>query len=187
MNDQTLNESSLNLADELLVRDQLVQQLSEELYQLMVQHPELFVRFYQARKAEAANAEALQLLQQQIQQIEAQISSYQEQILAYQQEIQAREAEVADLKRQVIELGDRNQMLERVIQEMPEVYRQKFSDRLKQVHLKVEHLQKENEQLRSELRQLQTLLATQSRQPMSHSLPSLQPARVGLIPSFGNA
>ncbi|XFA73396.1 hypothetical protein RYO59_001640 [Thermosynechococcaceae cyanobacterium Okahandja] len=187
MNDQPLSHTTPNLADELLVRDQLVQQLSEELYQLMVQHPELFVRFYQARKAEAANAAALQLLQQQIQQVEAHIARYQEQILAYQQQLQARESEVTDLKHQVIELGDRNQMLERVIQEMPEVYRQKFSERLKQVQLKVEHLQKENDQLRSELRHTQALLAAQSRQQQYQSLPSLQPARVGLIPSFGNA
>ncbi|MCI3279961.1 hypothetical protein L5470_03015 [Synechococcus sp. PCC 6717] len=186
MNDHPLSAPSLNVADELLVRDQLVQQLSEELYQLMVQHPELFVRFYQARKAEAANAEALQRLQQQIQDVEARIATYQEQILAYQQQAQERESEVTALKQQVIELGDRNQMLERVIQEMPEVYRQKFSERLKQVQLKVEHLQKENDQLRSELRHMQALLPAQSRQ-QQHGLPSLQPARVSLIPSFGNA
>lgn len=181
-----MNETSFNLADELLVRDQLVQQLSEELYQLMVQHPELFVRFYQARKAEAANAEALKLLQVQIQQVEAQITAYQEQILAYQQQAQSREAEMNDLKAQVIELSDRNQMLERVIQEMPEVYRQKFSERLGQVKLKIESLEKENAQLRAELRNLQTLLAAQARQQQQQGLPSLQPARVGLIPSFSN-
>lgn len=185
MNEQPLSDPSLNIADELLVRDQLVQQLSEELYQLMVQHPELFVRFYQVRKAEAATAEALQLLQQQIQEIEVRINSYQEQISAYQQQVQEREAQVNDLKRQVMELSDRNQMLERVIQEMPEVYRQKFSDRLRQVQLKVEHLQKENEQLRSELRHMQALLAAQCRQ-QQQGLSSLQPARVSLIPSFGN-
>lgn len=179
-----MNDTSLNLADELLVRDQLVQQLSEELYQLMVQHPELFVRFYQARKAEAANAEALKLLQAQVQQVEAQITAYQEQILAYQQQAQSREAQMNDLKAQVIELSDRNQMLERVIQEMPEVYRQKFSERLSQVKLKIESLEKENAQLRAELRNLQTLLAAQARQQQQQGLPSLQPARVGLIPSF---
>lgn len=172
---------------ELMVRDQLVEQLSEELYRLMAQHPELFARFYQARQAETANAELLQTLQEQLQQVEGQITFYQEQINLYQEQMQHRQDEIGQLQEAMQEMGDRNQMLEKVIQEMPEVYRQKFAERLTQVKAKVESLQQENRQLRGELRNMHGLLAAQSRQTMNlPSLPSLQPTRVGLIPSFGN-
>lgn len=172
---------------ELMVRDQLVEQLSEELYRLMVQHPELFARFYQARQAETANAELMQTLQEQLRQVEGQITFYQEQINLYQEQMQSRQDEIGQLQDAMQEMGDRNQMLEKVIQEMPEVYRQKFAERLTQVKAKVESLQQENRQLRAELRNMHGLLAAQSRQTMNlPSLPSLQPTRVGLIPSFGN-
>ncbi len=151
-----LNLKMLDLRQQLASRDQLVQQLSQELYRVMVEHPAWFLPA-QAQIAQGlplrestAGPQQTQVLQQQMQEMEKQIAFY-------QQQIAHRDTELAQLRESAQELGDRNQMLEKVIQELPEVYRQKFTERLAQVRAKVEALQRENRQLQAELQSISYL------------------------------
>lgn len=175
------------------IRDQLVKQLSEEMYRLIVAKPELFLQFYQARQeskqAQLLTEETLaQLteLQQQALALSDQITFYQSQIEGRDQEIQQRDQEIQRLQGSLHEFHERNQMLEKVIQEMPEVYRQKFSQRLEQVKAKMESLQIENQRLHAQIRQLQNQNATGQRNGLNLDLPGIPVLRPGrLMPSLG--
>ena len=88
------------------------------------------------------------------------------------------------------ELTDRSQMLEQVVQELPEVYRQKFSERLAQVLEKVEMLQKENRQLHVELQSVSYRLAVRNRQGSGLDLPAFGAGNSGSsveMSTLGNA
>jgi hypothetical protein len=59
-----------------------------------------------------------------------------------------------------------------VIQELPQVYRQKFAERLSQVKVKMEALQKENRQLHADLHQINYILSgRKQRNPDNLALP----------------
>jgi chromosome segregation ATPase len=151
-----LNLEILNLRQQLESRDQLVQQLSQELYRAIIEHPSWFL------PAQAQIAEGLPLREstagpQQTQMLQQQMQEMEKQIAFYQQQIAHRDTDLARLRESVQELGDRNQMLEKVIQELPEVYRQKFTERLAHVKAKVEALQRENRQLQAELQSISYL------------------------------
>jgi regulator of replication initiation timing len=79
-------------------------------------------------------------------------------------------------------------MLEQVVQELPEVYRQKFSDRLQEVKQRVVDLQKENRQLQAELQSVTYRLAMRTRRSHRLELPSLTDDSVNQInlPSFSH-
>lgn len=181
------------LQQDIEVRDQLVKQLSQEMYRLIVEKPELFLQFYQARQ-EAKEAQLLteetlkQLseLQHQALTLSDQITFYQSQIEARDQEIQARDTEIQRLQGSLHEFNERNQMLEKVIQEMPEVYRQKFSQRLEQVKVKLDGLQRENQRLQAQVRQLQQQNANGQRNGLNLDLPGIPVLGQGrLMPSLG--
>lgn len=146
--DQNSQAEIDRLREELELRDQVVQQLSQELYKVMVNHPALFLP--ESSGAEISDTQALQTLRQQMQTMEKHIGFYQEQI-------NRRDAELLQLRDTVQELGDRNRMLEKVVQELPEVYRQKFAERLNQFKARLETLQRENHHLRSQLQNVATL------------------------------
>jgi isoleucyl-tRNA synthetase len=178
-----LNLEVLKLRQQLENRDQLVQQLSQELYRVIVEHPAWFLPA-QAQIVEGlplrestAGPQQTQLLQQQMQELEKQIGFY-------QQQIAHRDAELLRLRESVQEMGDRNQMLEKVIQELPEVYRQKFTERLAQVKAKVEALQRENRQLQAELQNVNYLAISRTNPDNSTgqvdlpNFPPLEPHRV---------
>ena len=166
------------LEAELEMRDQLVQQLSQELFRL-VKGNAGFVPTVDPSEQHQAEVNTLR----------DQLRGVEKQIDFYQGELQAKDSEVVQLRQTVEELTDRSRMLEQVIQELPEVYRQKFSERLQEVKQRVVDLQKENRQLQAELQSVTYRLAMRTRRSHRLELPSLSPAGVDQIslPSFNHA
>ena len=175
---QSLQAEVSRLREELQMRDQLVQQLSQELFRLVkgnanfIPKPEISER-HQAE---------MKVLREQLQGVEEQVTFYQEQIAR-------RDSEIYQLRQSVQELTDRSRMLEQVVQELPQVYRRKFSDRMAPVKEKVAMLQRENRQLHAELQSVSYRLAVRTRRSTRLDLPSFPRSStdgIGL-PSLGNA
>ena len=96
------------LTEELQMRDQLVQQLSQELFRLVKGNSS----FVPPPEVSDRNQAQMQAMREQLQAVEEQVSFYQEQIAE-------RDAEVYQLRQSVQELTDRSRMLEQVVQELP--------------------------------------------------------------------
>jgi chromosome segregation ATPase len=164
------------LREELQMRDQLVQQLSQELFRLVKGN----ATFMPKPELSERHLAELRLLREQLQDVEQQVTFYQEQI-------SARDAEIYQLRQSVQELSDRSRMLEQVVQELPQLYRQKFAERMIPVREKVSQLQRENRQLHAELQSVSYRLAVRSRNITRLDLPSFpRPGGGGPIPTFGN-
>ena len=177
---QILQSEISELKQELQLRDQLVQQLSQELFRLVKGN----TTFLPNPEVSERNQAQMLALREQLQGVEQQVTFYQEQI-------SERDAEIYHLRQSVQELTDRSRMLEQVVQELPQVYRQKFAERLVPVKEKMAQLQRENRQLQAELQSVSYRLAMKSRRTGGRlDLPSFQqqigPGRVSL-PGFGNA
>ena len=140
VNGEQQQENDL-LKHQLKIRDQLVDQLSAQLFQMVQEHPPALP---QARSpltmgnAAPSNSE---------------VKALEQQISFYQDQIDQRDQQIEQLKTSCQDLSDRNQMLENVIQELPEVYRQQFAERLDQFKEKLQALKAENHKLQAELRQ----------------------------------
>ncbi|WP_299407006.1 Npun_F5560 family protein [Acaryochloris sp. IP29b_bin.148] len=135
------------LNEQLRVRDQLVDQLSMELYRLIKANPAALPPASASAVAPVTSNRSTppgDALSQELMTLESQIEFYQTQI-------DKRDAQIAHLQSSCQSLSERNQMLEHLVQELPEVYRQKFSNRLDQVKTKVKSLQLENRRLYSAL------------------------------------
>ncbi|MFB2919902.1 Npun_F5560 family protein [Aerosakkonema funiforme] len=176
---QTLKSEVFHLREELQLRDQLVQQLSQELFRLVKGN----TTFLPAPELSERNQSQMLALREQLQGVEQQVAFY-------QQQIADRDAEIYHLRQTVQELTDRSRMLEQVVQELPQIYRQKFAERLGPVKEKLAQLQRENRQLHAELQSVSYRLAAKSRSASGRlDLPSFQ--RLGAdrpsLPSFGNA
>jgi chromosome segregation ATPase len=154
---QTLSTEASQLRQELLLRDQLVQQLSQELFRLVKGN----TNFMPQRSDTEPDLSQLQALREQLQAVEEQVTFYQEQITT-------RDAEIYQLRQTVQELSDRSRMLEQVVQELPQIYRRKFEERMSPVREKVATLQRENRQLQAELQSVSYRLALKTR-TTSHS------------------
>lgn len=161
------------LQHEVELRDRIIEQLSAELFRLMQQHPELFTLNSQRSgfilKGQDTPSSVIfspeyQSLQVRLQEVEAHISFYQRQITQ-------RDIDNAHLQEVNQDLSDRNHNLELVIQELPEVYRQKFSQRLDQVREKLFALQTENRQLQENLQSMNHQLEAHSQQGGPVKLP----------------
>jgi hypothetical protein len=63
----------------------------------------------------------------------------------------------------VQKLTDQSKMLEQVIEELPQIYRRKFEERIKPVRDQVVILQRENRQLQAELQSVSYRLALKNR------------------------
>jgi chromosome segregation ATPase len=178
----------LGLRQELECREQLIQQLSSELFQVMVDHPSWFLPAQGSSALSSPLGEALTSAPQQTQVLQQQLQEMETQISFYQQQISQRDAEIQKLREAAQEMGDRNQMLEKVIQELPEVYRQKFAERLAQVKAKVESLQRENRQLQAELQNIHYLAIARPHPGESGplSVPSPGGEQLGSIPGLGD-
>lgn len=166
-----------HLREELQMRDQLIQQLSQELFRLvkgnanLIPSPEL---------SERQQAE-MRALREQLQGVEEQVTFYQEQLAA-------KDGEMYQLRQSVQELTDRSRMLEQVVQELPNVYKEKFEKRLAPLKEKVALIQRENRQLHAELQSVSYRLAVRNRRTSHLDLPSFP--RLGnsaSIPTLGNA
>lgn len=168
------------LTAELEIRDQLVQQLSQELFRLVKGN----AGFLPSPEVSEQHQSEVRALRDQLRGVEKQIDFYQGQL-------EERDAEVVQLRQTVQELTDRSRMLEQVVQELPTVYRQKFTERLTTVKQRVAELQRENRQLQAELQSVTYRLAMRTRRSQRLELPSLNPEGSfsgGIsLPSFGNA
>lgn len=175
---QELQAENSRLREELQMKDQLIQQLSQELFRLVKGKPTFIP---QPEGCERYKAQ-IQALQEQLRGVEQQVSFYQEQIAA-------RDAEIYQLRQAVQELTDRSRMLEQVVQELPGVYREKFAERMAPVKEKLAELQRENRQLHAELQSVSYRLAVKSRRSTGKlDLPSFSPTPKSInLPSLGNA
>ena len=154
---QALSTEVSKLRQELQLRDQLVQQLSQELFRLVKGN----TNFMPQPEMSERHLTQLQALREQLQAVEQQVTFYQEQITT-------RDAEIYQLRQSVQELTDRSRMLEQVVQELPQIYRRKFEERMAPVREKVAILQRENRQLQAELQSVSYRLALRTRNA-SHS------------------
>lgn len=174
---QTLQAEVSRLREDLQMRDQLVQQLSQELFRLVKGN----ATFMPKPEVSERHLGEMRVLREQLQEVEQQVTFYQEQI-------SSRDAEIYQLRQSVQELSDRSRMLEQVVQELPVLYRQKFAERMEPVREKVAMLQRENRHLHSELQSVSYRLAVRSRNITRLDLPSFpRPEVGGPIPTFGNA
>ncbi|APB34370.1 hypothetical protein GlitD10_2044 [Gloeomargarita lithophora Alchichica-D10] len=135
----------------------LVQQLSEE----------LFHRLHQERQVDAATVVALQ----------GQIQKLQGELQAVQQHIHQREQELVQVHGSLVAARERNQNLETILRDLPEVYRRRFNARLAPVKEQLSRLQEENRRLQGELQRYGALTQTTvGREPTpSIDLPKFPP------------
>jgi chromosome segregation ATPase len=166
-NIQTLQAEVSRLREDLQMRDQLVQQLSQELFRLVKSKEEALP----TPEVSDRQVAEMRKLREQLQSVEQQVSFYQDQI-------SERDGEIYQLRQTVQELSDRSRMLEQVVQELPNVYRQKFAERIEPIRQKVGQLQRENRQLHAELQSVSYRLAVRNRTVSHVDLPSFPQPRI---------
>lgn len=165
-----------HLREELQMRDQLVQQLSQELFRLVKGN----TGFMPSPEVSERHLSEMRALREQLQGVEQQVTFYQEQITS-------RDTEIYQLRQSVQELTDRSRMLEQVVQELPRVYREKFAERIAPIKEKVAMLQRENRQLHAELQSVSYRLAVRTRRSSGLDLPNFPRGGSASLPSLGNA
>lgn len=183
MSDRPVNNDLNSLAAEnsrllqdLQLRNQLIQQLSQEIFRLIKGNVNLNLQEENGENQE----ENMLRIKQELQHSEKQVKFYQEQIIV-------REQKIGQLQQSVETLTDRNQMLEKMVEELPEVYRQKFSERLVPIQERLKSLEQENRQLYSELQSVTYRLAVRSRGKSQIDLPQFEQQKSSSsIPTFGN-
>lgn len=146
------------LKEELEMRDQLVQQLSQELFRLVKGNQD----FLPTPEVSEQHQQEVRSLREQMQQLE-------EQVTFYQNQLEARDEESQQLRQTSQELTDRTRMLEQVVQELPRIYKEKFAERMDAVKDRVARIQQENRELQAELQSTSYRLAVRSRQGGSGS------------------
>ena len=157
------------LREELAMRDQLVQQLSQELFRLVKGNKD----FVPTPEVSAQHQEEVQLLRGQLHKLEEQVSFYQTQI-------EERDDETYQLRQTTQELTDRTRMLEQVVQELPRIYKEKFAERMTAVKERVAQIQQENRQLHAELQSTSYRLAVRNRRGNNHlDLPTFPSEMLG--------
>lgn len=170
-----LQAEAARLQDELQVRDQLVQQLSQELFRLVKGNASLV-----ASPESNSYVGEVRALREQLQNVEQQVEFYQEQMAV-------KDNEIHQLRQSVQDLTDRTRMLEQVVQELPRVYRDKFAERMTAIREKVALIQRENRQLHAELQSVSYRLAVRNRRTTHIDLPSFPSVSGASLPTFGNA
>lgn len=164
------------LEAELTMRDQLVQQLSQELFRLVKGN----AGFIPTPEVSEQHQAEVRALREQLRGVEKQVDFYQGQL-------EERDSEIVQLRQTVQELTDRSRMLEQVVQDLPAVYRQKFAEKMATVKRRVAEIQQDNRQLRAELQSVSYRLAMRTRRSQHLDLPSFSGEGVGSVslPSFG--
>jgi DNA repair exonuclease SbcCD ATPase subunit len=157
------------------MRDQLVQQLSQELFRLVKGN----TGFMPSPEVSERHLAEMRALREQLQGVEQQVTFYQDQIAE-------RDTEIYQLRQSVQELTDRSRMLEQVVQELPKIYRQKFAERMAPVKEKVAMIQRENRQLHAELQSVSYRLAVRTRRTNRIDLPSFSRTGPATVPAFGD-
>ncbi len=167
------------LKEELSMRDQLVQQLSQELFRLVKGNQDFM-----------PTPEVSEHHQQEVRSLREQLQKLEEQVTFYQAQIEARDEEAYQLRQTTQELTDRTRMLEQVVQELPKIYKEKFAERMSAVKDRVAKIQQENRQLHAELQSTSYRLAVRSRQGGLHlDLPTFPSEMLGTnsMASFAKA
>lgn len=174
---ETLQAEVKHLKEELNLRDQLVEQLSQELFRLVKDNSN-FTASEQETESSAS----------QIDRLKSQIAEIDEQVQFYQKQIETRNSEIEQLQTKIKTLTERNQNLEQMLQELPQVYRQKFAQRMQPVKEKVETLQQENQQLQAKLQTLTYRLAARNRTHKDNQvdLPDIQQTDSNQFSNRGN-
>jgi len=177
---QTLPELQAEVArlrEELTMRDQLVQQLSQELFRLV-----------KGNASASPTAELGERQQAEVRILREQLQGVEEQVTFYQDQIAERDSETQSLRQSMQALSERATMLEQVVQELPRVYYEKFEQRMTAVREKVAMIQRENRQLHAELKSVNYRMAVRNRQTSQLDLPSFPRMGNGSssIPTFGN-
>lgn len=171
-----LQSEVARLSEELQMRDQLVQQLSQELFRLV-----------KGNTGMMPTPEVSERHQAEVRALREQLLGVEQQVQFYQEQIAGRDSEIYQLRQSVQELTDRSRMLEQVVQELPRIYREKFAERMAPIREKVAMIQRENRQLHAELQSVSYRLAVRNRRVTQIDLPSFP--RVGgapTIPTFSN-
>jgi chromosome segregation ATPase len=168
----------VRLQEELQMRDELVQQLSQELFRLVKGNAGLM-----------PNPQSSEQHQAEVRALREQLRGVEQQVAFYQGQLDDRNQETVQLRQTVQELTDRTRMLEQVVQELPKVYRQKFEERMEAVRSQVGRLQRDNRQLQAELQSVSYRLAVRTRRSQRLDLPSFSPGGLGSVtlPGFGNS
>ena len=165
----TLQQEINLLKVDLEQKDLLVQQLSEELFRLV-----------KGNTAFLPNAEVHEQHSEEMRFLAEKLAAVENQLIASQAQIQDRDREAVELRNTIQEMSDRNRMLEQVVQELPNIYRAKFAERIVPIKQKIEALQKENRQLHIELQSLSFRLSGRTRRPAAQQqrleLPRVIPA-----------
>ncbi|MGB3296491.1 MAG: Npun_F5560 family protein [Phormidesmis sp.] len=141
------------LREELAMRDQLVQQLSQELFRLVKGNQDFMPA-----------PEVSEQHQQEVESLRSQLHKLEEQVAFYQEQIEDRDEETYQLRQTTQELTERTRMLEQVVQELPRIYKEKFAERMTAVKNRVAKIQQENRELQAELQSTSYRLAMRSRQ-----------------------
>ncbi len=176
---QQIHAENIRLQEELQMRDQLVQQLSQELFRLVKGN---------AIAPVSATDEPSERQVAEVGALRDQLHTVEEQVTFYQEQISQRDREIYELRQTTQELTERAKMLEQVVQELPKVYRQKFAERMQPVREKVAMIQRENRQLHAELQSVNYRLAVKNRRNGHLDLPSFPREDGDLsLPTFGNA
>jgi chromosome segregation ATPase len=147
---ETVVQELVQLRQQIQVRDQLVEQLSTELFRMVKTYPPALP----ASTSAGMSKQPIPSSQVEDDALRADLNHLEEQIEFYQGQIDKRDVEITRLQKSCQVLSERNQLLETIIQELPEMYKQKFVDRLDLVKSKVQSLQTENRRLNSALQQV---------------------------------
>lgn len=159
---QQFQAEVVRLQEELQMRDQLVQQLSQELFRLVKGNTAAPIQLAEAPERQQAEMRGLR----------EQLHAVEEQVTFYQEQLTQRDEEIYQLRQSVQDLTERSRMLEQVVQELPKIYRQKFAERMAPIREKVTMIQRENRQLHAELQSVNYRLAVKNRRNPHLDLPS---------------
>ncbi len=159
----------VRLKEELEMRDQLVQQLSQELFRLVKGNQDFL-----------PTPEVSEQHQQEVRSLRDQMHKLEEQVIFYQTQIEERDLETQHLRQTNQELTERTRMLEQVVQELPRIYKEKFAERMSAVKDRVARIQQENRELQAELQSTSYRLAMRSRRgPSNLDLPTFPSEMLG--------
>lgn len=180
VNSSSSQSEIVQLREELAMRDQLVQQLSQELFRLVKGNQDFM-----------PTPEVSEQHQQEVESLRGQLHKLEEQVAFYQEQMEARDEETYQLRQTTQELTDRTRMLEQVVQELPRIYKEKFAERMNAVKSRVAKIQQENRELQAELQSTSYRLAMRSRQggKSNLDLPTFPSEMLGTnsMPSFAKS
>ena len=145
-------------------RDALIRQTVTELVRVNQQNRQLQMSLDQAQRPATTSQDEDQLmaLRSQNQYLEDNVRRLEGQVKAARDEVNERESGLRALLGKIQDLSENNRQLEKHLNDVPELYRRKFTERLNPVTACIENIQTENRRLQGEVQGMaQKLLAVQ--------------------------